>query len=193
MPTDPVTIALASLAVGLVIGTLIGRTLSGATKQRRTLTEELRKKDDELKTYQHKVTEHFITTSELVNNLTHSYKEVHQHLADSAMTLTNPEVSNKLLEAGSGNLGIAHTTNSSTIDSPQPPKDYTPILTAYSTKATAWRRIRPALQPNPQKKQPAAKKTQRPRSSNSDSGNAHKKAGLSTRLFYVQVKNYVAE
>lgn len=128
MPTDPVTIALASLAVGLVIGTLIGRTLSGATKQRRTLTEELRKKDDELKTYQHKVTEHFITTSELVNNLTHSYKEVHQHLADSAMTLTNPEVSNKLLEAGSGNLGIAHTTNSSTIDSPQPPKDYTPDI-----------------------------------------------------------------
>lgn len=128
MPTDPITIALASLAVGLVIGTLTGRTLSGATKQRRTLTEELRKKDDELKTYQHKVTEHFITTSELVNNLTHSYKEVHQHLADSAMTLTNPEVSNKLLEAGSGNLGIAHTTDSSTIDSPQPPKDYTPDI-----------------------------------------------------------------
>ena len=128
MPTDPITIALASLAVGLVIGTLVGRTLSGATKQRRTLTEELRKKDDELKTYQHKVTEHFMTTSELVNNLTHSYKEVHQHLADSAMTLTNPEISNKLLEAGSGNLGIAHTADSGTIDSPQPPKDYTPDI-----------------------------------------------------------------
>ena len=128
MPTDPITIALASLAVGLVIGTLLGRTLSGATKQRRTLTDELRKKDDELKTYQHKVTEHFITTSELVNNLTHSYKEVHQHLADSAMTLTNPEVSNKLLEAGSGSLGITHTADSSTIDSPQPPKDYTPDI-----------------------------------------------------------------
>jgi len=117
---------LASLAVGLVIGTIVGRTLSGATKQRRTLTDELRKKDDELKTYQHKVTEHFITTSELVNNLTHSYKEVHQHLAASAMTLTNPEISNKLLEAGSGNLGLAHTADSNTIDSPQPPKDYTP-------------------------------------------------------------------
>jgi len=101
VPTDPITIALASLAVGLVIGTLVGRTLSGATKQRRTLTEELRKKDDELKT---------------------------QHLAASAMTLTNPEVSNKLLEAGSGNLGIAHTVDDSSIDSPQPPKDYTPDI-----------------------------------------------------------------
>jgi len=128
VPTDPLTIALASLVVGLVIGTLIGRTLSGATKQRRTLTDELRKKDDELKTYQHQVTEHFITTSELVNNLTHSYKEVHQHLADSAMTLTNPEISNKLLEAGSGNLGIAHTADNSTVASPQPPKDYTPDI-----------------------------------------------------------------
>jgi len=128
VPTDPITIALASLAVGLVIGTLVGRTLSSATKQRRTLTEELRQKDDELKTYQHKVTEHFITTSELVNNLTHSYKEVHQHLAASAMTLTNPEISNKLLEAGSGNLGITHTVDSSAIDSPQPPKDYTPDI-----------------------------------------------------------------
>jgi len=128
VPTDPITIALASLAVGLVIGTFVGRTLSGATRQRRTLTEELRKKDDELKTYQHKVTEHFITTSELVNNLTHSYKEVHQHLAASAMTLTNPEISNKLLEAGSGNLGISHAVDSSTIGSPQPPKDYTPDI-----------------------------------------------------------------
>ena len=128
MPTDPLTIALASLAVGLVIGIIAGRTLSGATKQRRTLTDELRKKDDELKTYQHQVTEHFITTSELVNNLTHSYKEVHQHLAASAMTLTNPEISNKLLEAGSGNLGIAHSADNSTIDSPQPPKDYTPDI-----------------------------------------------------------------
>ena len=128
MPTDPITIALASLAVGLVIGTIVGRTLSGATKQRRTLTEELRQKDDELKTYQHKVTEHFITTSELVNNLTHSYKEVHQHLAASAMTLTNPEISNKLLEAGSGNLGITHTAQNGTDDSPQPPKDYTPDI-----------------------------------------------------------------
>ncbi|MBQ0720487.1 MAG: YhcB family protein [Gammaproteobacteria bacterium] len=128
MPTDPTTIALASLAVGLVIGTIIGRTLSGATKQRRTLTEELRQKDEELKTYQHKVTDHFITTSELVNNLTHSYKEVHQHLAASAMTLTNPEVSNKLLEAGSGNLSISHSTDEHTIDSPQPPKDYTPDI-----------------------------------------------------------------
>ncbi len=128
MPTDPIIIALVSLVIGLVIGTLIGRSLSSTTKQRRTLTEELRKKDDELKTYQHKVTEHFMTTSELINNLTQSYKEVHQHLADSAMTLTNPEVSNKLLEAASGNLGIAHTTASSTIDSPQPPKDYTPDI-----------------------------------------------------------------
>ncbi len=126
MPTDPLTIALASLAVGLVIGTIAGRILSGATRQRRTLTEELRQKDDELKTYQHQVTEHFITTSELVNNLTHSYKEVHQHLAASAMTLTNPEISNKLLEAGSGNLGISHVIDDSSAASPQPPKDYTP-------------------------------------------------------------------
>ncbi|MDF1832112.1 MAG: DUF1043 family protein [Porticoccaceae bacterium] len=128
MPTDPIIIALTSLIIGLVIGILIGRTFSNATKQRQTLTEELRKKDNELKTYQHKVTEHFITTSELVNNLTHSYKEVHQHLADSAMTLTNPEISNKLLEAGSGNLGTAHTTSNTTIDSSKPPKDYTPDI-----------------------------------------------------------------
>jgi len=126
VPTDPITIALVSLAIGLVIGSIAGRILSGATRQRRTLTEELRQKDDELKTYQHQVTEHFITTSELVNNLTQSYKDVHQHLAASAMTLTNPEISNKLLEAGSGNLGLSHVMEDSSVVSPQPPKDYTP-------------------------------------------------------------------
>lgn len=164
MPTDPITIALASLAVGLVIGTIIGRTLSGATQQRRTLTEELRKKDDELKTYQHKVTEHFITTSELVNNLTHSYKEVHQHLADSAMTLTNPEISNKLLEAGSGNLGISHTVDSSNIEIPQPPKDYTPDVSGVLDESYGLEKDKA----NAAEAQPAEESTEADKNSDDD-------------------------
>lgn len=125
MPTeDPFIVALASLVIGLILGAILGRILSGSNKQCRTLAEEVRRKDDELKIYQQNVTEHFVKTSELVNNLTQSYKDVHQHLAASAMKLTSPEISKKLLEAGSGELSKSTAADNAA----SPPKDYTPDI-----------------------------------------------------------------
>jgi len=124
VPTDPLAIALLSLIIGLIIGSTLSRLLSGKNKQLRTLSEDLKQKNNELQRYQQNVTEHFIKTSELVNNLTQSYKEVHQHLAASAMTLTNSDISSKLIAAGSGKLEESSLEDSAPHN--HPPKDYTP-------------------------------------------------------------------
>ncbi|MGB0734267.1 MAG: YhcB family protein, partial [Pontibacterium sp.] len=73
----------ASLAIGGLIGFLIGRSGSGASQQA-ALAKELEENRAELETYKRKVNDHFEETAALVGNLTDSYKAVHTHLAESS-------------------------------------------------------------------------------------------------------------
>ena len=65
---------------------------------------------------------HFSETSELINNLTQSYKDVHEHLADGALKLATADVSKRLIDAGDGNLTIGREE----ITAPEPPRDWAP-------------------------------------------------------------------
>ncbi len=129
MTASTLLIGLVCLIAGAVIGALLSRGFSPQEQKARELEEKLAKTEDEYKTYQHEVTEHFIRTSELVGNLTRSYRDVHQHLASSAMHLANPDISRQLLqagadEAGAGNARIKGTTLPET--PADPPRDYAP-------------------------------------------------------------------
>ncbi|WP_415898903.1 YhcB family protein [Neptuniibacter sp. QD48_11] len=82
-------ISIAALVVGAVIGFLMGR--SGGDAQRQAeLAEKLESTQKELDSYKNEVTEHFEKTAALVNNLTNSYKDVHEHLATGAQGLCQP-------------------------------------------------------------------------------------------------------
>ncbi len=111
------TTVLATAAISLVIGALIGalltRSLGTPEQQTRDLERKLEENERRMADYQQQVTEHFMETSQRVNKLTQSYKEVHEYLANSALNLTNPEISRQLLDAGSGDL-----------KEPQPEKNY---------------------------------------------------------------------
>lgn len=89
---------------GCVIGALLARTMHPQEQQNRELETRLQQAEDKLNNYQHEVTEHFAETSQLVNNLTQSYKEVHEFLANGALKLTNPDISRQIIEAGDGKL-----------------------------------------------------------------------------------------
>lgn len=79
-------ISIISLLIGAVIGFLMGR--SGNTSNRQAeLAEQLDSTTKELENYKEEVNEHFEKTAALVNNLTNSYKEVHEHLATGAVDL----------------------------------------------------------------------------------------------------------
>jgi len=117
----------AALLVGLLLGVLLTRRLSSPIKQRKQLGEELRRAQEKQAVYEREVAEHFVTTSELVNQMTDSYRNLHQHLATSAETLTDPSLNPDLLtpavsqlELDIGQLPALDT------DSAGPPKDYAP-------------------------------------------------------------------
>lgn len=117
-----------SLIVGALLGALISRQMAPQRRQK-DLEQQLGSVKSELGQYQQEVAQHFIETSKLVNELTQSYKNVHEHLAQGAIELTNPEISKQVLEAGEGKLGLEADTqkpNDSENASFEPPKDWAP-------------------------------------------------------------------
>ncbi len=123
MTTPIILIGLSCLALGLIIGFIMARTLHPKEKERKELEDQLKQSQERTKNYQQEVTEHFLKTSELVNNLSHSYRDVHEHLATGAMRLTNTEISRQMIDAG---FGRHENTNIITEETPEPPKDYAP-------------------------------------------------------------------
>ncbi len=80
----------ATLIIGIVLGLLIARSSSSA-RSKEALIEELNDAQRELDNYKTDVASHFAQTATLVNKLTDNYREVHQHLADSASQLCNDD------------------------------------------------------------------------------------------------------
>ncbi len=91
---DPITtqwvIGLVALFVGFGAGLLFAR--KGANPEReQELNDQVLQSKKELDEYREQVNQHFEQTAALVNQLTESYRQVHQHLAGGAQQLANPE------------------------------------------------------------------------------------------------------
>jgi len=83
---SPFGIAILSFASGLAVGVFVALNLRSG-KEKAALKEQLQTLQEEFDTYKTNVGKHFVETSTLINNLTQSYKEVHQHLSKGAQTL----------------------------------------------------------------------------------------------------------
>jgi len=129
-------IGIVALAIGAVIGYLLGRS-GGDNSQQEQLTKQLEETQQELNGYKEQVNTHFARTAELVNNLTESYKEVHQHLASSAQSLCKDGAAAQSLEASlqprleeKETVEVPTVTeavpNAETDNIPEPPRDYAP-------------------------------------------------------------------
>ncbi|MCA9838690.1 MAG: DUF1043 family protein [Trueperaceae bacterium] len=85
-----------ALAVGLLGGFLLARSrrnevfVEDTTKVSR-LEAELGEKELELADYKENVSDHFVETADLINQLTHSYKAVYDHLERGAFQLVGAE------------------------------------------------------------------------------------------------------
>lgn len=84
-PNSLIVVAIFALLAGLLIGYALGN--SGNQDKDEALHKELADARRELEGYRKKITGHFSETATLVNELTDSYKNLHQHLANSAQTL----------------------------------------------------------------------------------------------------------
>jgi uncharacterized membrane-anchored protein YhcB (DUF1043 family) len=85
------------LVIGIAAGFFFGQLDGFKRRQREELQSKLESTQKELIDYKQEVTSHFVKTSTLVNNLTESYKAVHEHLAGGAKVLCDSQFQVKKL------------------------------------------------------------------------------------------------
>lgn len=112
----------------LLCGTALGAFLLHIFRSNvysRELEQRLHQAESSLQSYQRDVAESFSQTAQHVHNLTQTYREMHEHLANSALKLATPEISRKILDSANSNLGDAKTSyiNAQNI---LPPRDWAP-------------------------------------------------------------------
>ncbi|WP_323816401.1 YhcB family protein [Cellvibrio sp. NN19] len=89
------------------------------------IEQRLHEAENSLQGYQRDVAEHFAQTSQLVNNLTHAYREVHEHLANGALKLATPAISRQILD--SANTGLSPDSKAYVTEQRiEPPRDWAP-------------------------------------------------------------------
>lgn len=119
-------ISLAALLFGLGLGVLLGRGRLGQGGSTQ-LANRLQQAESELENYQHQVAKHFVDTSQRISDLTQSYRELHEHLAEGAARLASPDISRKLLEAADAQSVVAEVVSQTDV-SLEPPKDWAPKM-----------------------------------------------------------------
>ena len=109
--------------LGVLVGWAIGRRTSASEQKYRDVERKLDQVIQDKKVYEDEVVEHFTETATLLNGLTDSYREVHNHLAKGAATLCQ----------GEGPVSLERIENSATgselppkLLQTQPPLDYAP-------------------------------------------------------------------
>lgn len=120
---EMLVVATTTFIAGGLLSLILTRSLSPSEKKSRTLETRLQETEEKLTSYQQEVTDHFAQTAQLVNNLTQNYKEVHEHLAGSALKLANIDISRQLLSHGVNNDEV---TLEKAEEAFQPPKDWAP-------------------------------------------------------------------
>ncbi|MBV1915126.1 MAG: DUF1043 family protein [Pseudomonadales bacterium] len=118
-----------SIAIGVIAGAcgfwlIAGRDKNGAIgskKQIRDLTEKL-------EVQQQQIDAHFVTTADLVNKLTLTYKEVYDHLSQGAQTLCDLDAATQVLDARKNVAKLIASDDARDInpDPTGPAKDYAP-------------------------------------------------------------------
>jgi uncharacterized membrane-anchored protein YhcB (DUF1043 family) len=86
-------------AIGLGLGGLATYLVIARNDRTRELQEELNLLKERFTDYRDQVTQHFMRTSELVQEMTRSYRTVYEHLANGAQHLCSDEVDIDRLES----------------------------------------------------------------------------------------------
>ena len=111
------------LALGIVLGVIFSKRNAGNSNRMKELESQIIAIEERHEQYKGDVSEHFGVTSELVQQLTQSYRDVYQHLAMGAQDLCTTEVANKMLPVGADAVFDAALPREEAIAF-TPPKDY---------------------------------------------------------------------
>lgn len=114
--------------IGAGLGHLFARQNKSGDNSVRDLEKKLAQSERQLKRYQQEVTEHFLKVSHLTTSMSQSYRQIHEHLATSAIRLASPEIGRQLLKSGGSDLNLTDEDGKPLINAEdvQPPRDYAP-------------------------------------------------------------------
>ena len=112
---------------GMLAGALLYHLLAGSKSERGKLQNQLDELQNDFKDYQSKVSDHFGTTAHLINKLTDSYRDVHEHMANGAENLCEDEaVKNRLSDALLSSNALLSGKITKRPKAVEQPKDYAP-------------------------------------------------------------------
>ena len=122
--------SLAFLA-GILCGAIVYHWLSGSRSRHGQLETQLDELQQEYKDYQQQVNDHFSTSAHLVNKMTDTYRDIHEHLANGAESLCKDEdiknrLGDSLLSSNALVSGKVHKRRNERPTPTEQPKDYAP-------------------------------------------------------------------
>lgn len=91
-------IGLIAFAFGIAVGVGIAYVFFGSNRRTRELRAEMETLQQQFDDYRNQVGKHFLRTSELVQKMTDSYREVYEHLAGGSQALCQNPVSTPRLD-----------------------------------------------------------------------------------------------
>jgi uncharacterized membrane-anchored protein YhcB (DUF1043 family) len=155
------------LALGIVLGVIFSQRAGANSNRIKELESQIIAIEERHEQYKGDVSEHFDVTSELIQQMTQSYRDVYQHLAMGAQDLCTTEVANKMLPVGSDAVFEAAAPREEAIGF-TPPKDYAakanPEQKGALSEEFGLEKSRPSEQPQVQgggiQPQPAATEIQ---------------------------------
>ena len=129
------------LGVGILLGVVIARRTRHKKTHIRDLEEQLAQSREELAEYRTQVDDHFMITSELVDQMTASYRAVYLHMAKGAQTLCSRDYEAAHLKLAESNLFDTLPTD------PEQVTDETPTTTEEDlVSETAGKGVEAALE-----------------------------------------------
>jgi uncharacterized membrane-anchored protein YhcB (DUF1043 family) len=91
-----IIVGIVATIVGTIIGYLVAQKTGASSQTQAALELQLEELQKQQQNYQNEVSDHFVETAQLFNQLTNSYRDVHNHLAGGAQKLAGESATNSL-------------------------------------------------------------------------------------------------
>jgi uncharacterized membrane-anchored protein YhcB (DUF1043 family) len=142
-------VSLSLFVVGVVCGAVVASVVLPSRREVDRLTGELTALKSEHESYKGHVSEHFLKTSELVANMTASYKAVYDHLATGAQSLCSDTDALEAPKFGSPKLIFDPTIEVAQKPAPTPQPDVAESRPAAETPPEAPAAPQPVTEATP--------------------------------------------
>ena len=91
-----IPVAVGAAVLGVIIGYLASKKMGASLKDQALLQQQIEELQNQQQNYRSEVSDHFAETAQLFNQLTNSYRNVHNHLAEGAQKLAGESDTNTL-------------------------------------------------------------------------------------------------